>query len=131
MQVFFDIPMVIFGPARVMPHSSLPTDPLHLKLNQETARLHWAELQRFFAAGLVVVIDDTLDLIDVAVAFTNDEKVLVQQWIGTGKVAKASDADAESWLTNNAQLWTVVVRPWILVQQNKPLTSVAADAHFH
>jgi hypothetical protein len=101
------------------------TDPLRLKLNQETARMRWEELQRFFAAGLVILVADSLDLIEVAVAFTNDDKDTVQAWLAQGTVAKASDDQAAMWLARDAQLWAVVVRPWILVQQEKPVAAVA------
>lgn len=96
------------------------TDPLRLKLNRETARMHWHELLRYFASGLVVVVGDGLDLIEVAVAFTEDDKTSVEHWLAAHQVAKATDAQAEEWLAQNAQLWTVVVRPWILVQREKP-----------
>lgn len=103
-----------------MPSTFDATDPLRLKLNSETARLHWHELLRHFAAGLVVLVDDALDLIEVAVAFTNDDSSAVQQWLQAGQVAKASDAQAAAWLEADARMWTVVVRPWILVQMRKP-----------
>lgn len=96
------------------------TDPLRVKLNGETARLRWHELSRYFAAGLVVQVDDALDLIEVAVAFTNDDSRSVGQWIGAGQVAKASDAQAAAWLEGDTLMWSVVVRPWILVQVEKP-----------
>lgn len=95
-------------------------DPLRLKLNRETARMHWHELLRYFASGLVVVVDDRLDLIEVAVAFTNDDKELVETWMNGNQVHKATDAQAAEWLDADQQLWTVVVRPWILVQKQKP-----------
>lgn len=97
-----------------------PTDPLRQKLNRETARLHWHELLRHFASGAVVVIDNELDLIEVAVAFTEDDKASVEAWILAQRVCKATDALAAQWLQVNQQLWTVVVRPWILVQRERP-----------
>lgn len=103
-----------------MPSTFDPTDPLRVKLNAETARLHWHELLRHFASGLVVLVHDGLDLIEVAVAFTNDDKRAVEQWLQAGQVAKASDAQAAAWLESDARMWTVVVRPWILVQMQKP-----------
>ncbi len=106
-----------------MPSTFDPTDPLRVKLNTETARLHWHELLRHFAAGIVVRVDDGLDLIEVAVAFTNDDKPSVEQWMLAGQVAKASDAQAAAWLEGDARMWTVVVRPWILVQAQKPGSS--------
>lgn len=97
-----------------------PSDSLRLKLNRETARMPWQELLRYFASGLVVVVDDHLDLIEVAVAFTNDDTATVAAWMHAAQIAKATDAQAAEWLQADAQLWTVVVRPWILVQRQKP-----------
>lgn len=96
------------------------SDDLRLKLNRETARMHWHELLRHFASGMVVVVDDGLDLIEVAVAFSDDDKQAVAGWMQGQQVAKATDAQAAAWLETERQLWAVVVRPWILVQLEKP-----------
>ena len=103
-----------------MPDLDLAADALRLKVNRETARMHWHELLRYFASGLVVIVDNRLDLIDVAVAFTNDDKAAVEGWMHAQHIAKATDAQAAAWLEQDRQMWTVVVRPWILVQMEKP-----------
>jgi hypothetical protein len=90
---------------------------LRAQLNAETAPMPWTELQRFFAAGMVVTVSDALDLIDVAAAIASDDKHSVTQWMERGLLGKASDAQAGAWLAADAILWTVVVKPWILVQQ--------------
>lgn len=103
-----------------MTDSFPPDDPLRLKLNRETGRMHWHELLRFFASGLVVTVDSTLDLVEVAIAFSKDDKAQVEAWLHAQKIAKATDARASDWTATDPQLWTVVVRPWILVQLEKP-----------
>lgn len=92
-------------------------DVLRATLNGETARFAWKEMQRFFAAGTVIVVDDALDLVDVAVQVARDNTAAVQQWMASGQLGQVSDAQAQSWLEADAALWTVVVKPWILVQQ--------------
>jgi hypothetical protein len=89
---------------------------LRLRLNLETAQMPWSELQRWFASGNMIAVDATLDLVDVAVRMARNDAALVQQWMGEGLLAKVSDAQAEAWLAADAAPWTVVVRPWILVQ---------------
>lgn len=89
---------------------------LRVKLNAETAQLRWAELARFFAAGSVVWVDDGLDLIDVAVALADDDAAAFRRWLEDGRVARVSDAQALQWHETDAALWTVVVKPWVLVQ---------------
>ncbi len=100
-----------------MTESLSQDDQLRARLNGETARFAWKELQRFFAAGTVIAVDDALDLVEVALQIANDNKTAVAQWMADGKVGQVSDAQAQSWLQSDAALWTVVVKPWILVQQ--------------
>ena len=90
---------------------------LRAKLNSETSRMPWSELQRFFAAGTVIAVSDELDLIDVAARIACDDKQVVAQWMAESRLGKVSDAQAGIWLEADASLWAVVVKPWILVQQ--------------
>jgi hypothetical protein len=92
---------------------------LRLKVNRETARLPWTELLKHFAAGTVVWVADSLDLVDVAVRVSHDDKANITQWMNAGLLAKVSDQQAQGWLESNAELWAVVVSPFILVQQEK------------
>ncbi len=94
--------------------------PLRAKLNLETSQMQWRELLRYFAAGTVIAVSDELDLVEVAVCISNDDKASVAQWMAENRVAKVSDAQALAWLKADAALWTVVIKPWILVQQKKP-----------
>ncbi len=52
-----------------MSDSSADRDILKAKLNQETAKASWKELQPFFARGQTVYVAPELDLIEVALAF--------------------------------------------------------------
>lgn len=94
------------------------TDLRH-KINRETARLPWAELTRHFAQGTVVYVSEELDLVDVAVRISHDDKVSIGRWMAEGKVGKVSDAQAQAWTEANAELWTSVVSPFVLVQPQK------------
>ncbi len=40
------------------------------KVNLETAKIPWAELQRCFAAGLAIAVAGDLDLVEVAYQFS-------------------------------------------------------------
>jgi len=92
---------------------------LRIKINRETARLPWSELIRHFAAGTVVWVADTLDLVDVAVRISHDDKASIGQWMAAGQIAKVSDQQALEWTAADASLWAAVVSPFILVQQEK------------
>lgn len=99
-----------------MTGSTEQTDLLRTKINLETSRMPWTELQRFFASGVVIAVSDDLDLVDVAVSIANDDTAAVKQWMQENRVTRVSDAQAAAWLETDASLWAVVVKPWILVQ---------------
>lgn len=97
-----------------------PKQPsLHARINLETAQMPWSELLRYFAGGHVIHVDDALDLVDVAARFSMDDVQAVQDWIAAGRLSKVSDEQARLWLDAEAALWTVVARPWVLVQEKK------------
>ena len=93
---------------------------LRAKLLGETATAPWRELQRFFAQGVVVWVAPGLDLIEVGLAMSNDRADLLRAWLAGGQAALATDRQARDWLAADAHLWTLVVRPWILVQELPP-----------
>lgn len=95
-------------------------DPeLRSKINRETARLAWSELLKYFASGNMVCVANELDLVDVAMRVSHDDKASIAAWMGAGQVAKVSDEQAQAWLAADTALWAVVVSPFILVQQGK------------
>ena len=90
---------------------------LHAKLNLETAPIAWTELQRFFATGVVFRVDNSIDMVEVAVHISNDDRAKVEQLLSSGQLARVSDEFALKWFETDATLWSVVVKPWILVQE--------------
>lgn len=87
------------------------------KVNLETSKIPWAELQRFFAGGLAIAVGNDLDLVEVAYQFSIDNKALVEQWLIAKQIGQVSDQQASAWVDNNSSVWAVVVKPWILVQE--------------
>ena len=93
-------------------------DDLMARLNAETGRIRWSELEVFFAAGQLVAVSPSLDLLEVARAFGEDSAEQVREWMAAGQVEPVSDAKASDWQSRDAELWAVVVRPWVLVQES-------------
>lgn len=92
---------------------------LHDKINRETGRIRWDELERHFAQGNVIYVSEELDLIDVAMRVSHDDKESITRWMRDGKVAKVSDLQAQTWAAGDIPLWASVVHPFILVQPEK------------
>ena len=89
------------------------------EINRETSRIAWKELQRFFASGATVLVKADLDLVEVAFHISEDNKDQVGQWLSDGKIAKVTDEQASIWYEADAEVWAVVVRPYVLIQELK------------
>lgn len=86
------------------------------RLNTETGKLEWPELERHFARGVVVKVDASLDLVDVACCVVRDDSAAMRNWMASSAIEKATDEDARAWQANQPLFWAVVVAPWVLVQ---------------
>lgn len=86
------------------------------KLVSESARIPWLDLERFFANGTAIFVAPELDMVEVAYQISVDNAELVQQWQAGGLLGQVTDSQAIMWLEAGAQVWSVVVRPWVLVQ---------------
>lgn len=86
------------------------------RLNGETAKINWHELQKHYALGNVLAVAETGDLIQVAVALHRDDTAQIQQWLNQKVVVEVSDQQALAWYESNATVWALVLPPFILVQ---------------
>lgn len=86
------------------------------ELNTQTAKITWRELEVFFANGTVIYVSSKLDLIDVALEMSLDNKIQIEEWMSDNMVHRVSDQQAQLWLNDEIILWSVVVKPWVLVQ---------------
>ncbi len=96
-----------------------PKDIHRAKVNLETSRIAWRELQRFFASGAAISVSPELDLVEVAFQISEDNTAQVTQWMQAGRVARVTDTQAQSWYDADAEVWAVVVSPYVLVQAEK------------
>ncbi len=97
----------------------IKNDSVKQQIVGETSKIAWKELQYFFASGMAVFVSDELDLVDVASCFVDDNKTIVEKWMQEKQVMAVPDDQARDWYNNNAMVWAVVVKPWVLVQQVK------------
>ncbi len=105
-----------------MTHQTEAGEELRSRLNTETARIGWRDLQRFYAQGQVLLVDDHLDLIEVAASVAEDKAELVRGWMEAGQLSQPDADCAQQWYDEERQLWAVVVAPWVLVQREKAAT---------
>ncbi len=85
------------------------------RIHSETAKITWQDLQRFFAQGYAIAVSHQIDLV-VAYQMSCDNQAKLQVRMEANQVGPVSDTQALEWLQANALMWSVVVRPWVLVQ---------------
>ncbi|OSI16698.1 hypothetical protein BWD09_06750 [Neisseria dentiae] len=89
---------------------------LNDKLNLETARISWNELQPHFARGAAVYVSADLDLIQTARLMADDDAAALGELMKQGRFGVVSEEQAHRFLAANQAMWAVVVAPWVLVQ---------------
>ena len=87
------------------------------KITLETAPIAWEALLPHFARGAVIAADSALDLVSVAEAFSQDDAAQIKTWMNSEQLGKVSDEQAKAWLEQKAEVWAVVIAPWVLVQE--------------
>jgi hypothetical protein len=94
-------------------------DVTRAKVNLETARIAWRELQRFFASGAAIYVNPEVDLVEAAFQISEDNKEQVLAWMQARLLAPVTDAQALAWHEADADMWAVVVSPYVLVQPDE------------
>lgn len=90
------------------------------RLNGETAKIEWHELQKHYASGSVIAVAAGFDLIKVAIALHQDDTAQIKQWLVEELVVEVSDSQAQRWYEQNTAVWALVIPPFVLVQEKKP-----------
>ena len=89
------------------------------RLNSETAKISWQELQKHYASGNVLGVAAGADLIQVAIALNEDNATQIQSWLIDRSVFEVADQQAMEWFENQTILWALVIPPFVLVQEPK------------
>ena len=68
------------------------------RLNGETAKIEWHQLQKHYASGSVLAIAAGFDLIKVAIALHQDDTAQIKQWLAEESVKQVTDSQAQRWI---------------------------------
>ena len=99
--------------------STEDTNELIARLNGETAKIEWHQLQKHYATGSVISVEIGFDLIKVAIALHQDDTAQVKRWLTEGLLSEVSDQQAQAWYDQNSLVWALVIPPFVLVQEVK------------
>ncbi|MGC6480999.1 MAG: DUF2288 domain-containing protein [Porticoccaceae bacterium] len=96
------------------------TSELIARLNGETAKIQWHQLQKHYASGSVIAVSAGFDLIKVAITLHRDDTAQIKQWLAQELVTEVTDTQAQRWYNENTLVWALVIPPFVLVQEVKP-----------
>ncbi|MDG2018119.1 MAG: DUF2288 domain-containing protein [Porticoccaceae bacterium] len=99
--------------------TSEDTSELIARLNGETAKIEWQQLQKHYASGSVIAVAAGFDLIKVAIALHQDDTAQIKQWLAEELVTEVTDSQAQRWYDQNTAVWALVIPPFVLVQETK------------
>ncbi|MFC4995545.1 DUF2288 domain-containing protein [Rubritalea tangerina] len=86
------------------------------KVAKYTGDVDWSYLRPHFKSGAMIYVDPSLDLKEVAKAFTNDQKEKVATWMKQADLVKPSSLHADWWEYDKTRFTAVVVNPFVLAQ---------------
>ncbi|MBE9169819.1 DUF2288 family protein [Pleurocapsales cyanobacterium LEGE 06147] len=88
------------------------------QLSEQLASVEWNLLIPHAQREAVIVVNEQLDLLDVAVAIAEDDSASVQAWIDRQLIHKPSFQNLSIWNNQpNKQFMTLIVQPFVIVQE--------------
>ncbi|CCQ53295.1 DUF2288 domain-containing protein [Crocosphaera watsonii WH 8501] len=92
-------------------------EELRKKLEEDMADVNWNDIKPHAQRDAVIVVNETLNLLDVGVAIAQDDKKAVEHWITEQLISKPSNQQLSDWNIDQTQLFkTLIVQPFVLVQ---------------
>ncbi|MGM8933782.1 DUF2288 domain-containing protein [Pseudomonas neustonica] len=94
------------------------SDEAYAAILGATGNIEWKTLEPHFARGDLLVVAPEVDLVQAAAAMMEDDSEQIKHWMDAGQLQVATDAQAGDWAERESDnLWAVVIRPWVLVQE--------------
>jgi hypothetical protein len=90
---------------------------IKIQLSEELAEIEWRDLIPHAQRDALIVVNPSLDLLEVGVAIAGDRVNLVQGWIGQSLIGKPTPTQLSDWNTTPERPFTaLIVQPFVLVQ---------------
>ncbi len=78
----------------------------------------WGCLRAHLARGGLILINESLDLIDIAISITCDSTDIIEKLISDGKIGKPTEDQINLWDDDKLKLFAMlIVSPYVLIQE--------------
>ena len=85
--------------------------------------IEFSDLRAHLTRGAVIVVDASLDLLEVGEALASDDKARVAAWIEGGLLGKPSLETIERWSRTEGPAWVIlIVQPFVLLREGLDAT---------
>jgi hypothetical protein len=97
-----------------------------MTLNREDLALsvdeaEWSCLRAHLKRGGLILVDDTLDLLDTAVKVASNDTAPIEEWISSGKIGKPSETQIHTWDNDSQKKFSMlIISPYVLIQERLP-----------
>lgn len=92
------------------------SDDIRKKIESELMEVSWEPLAEHYARDAVVLVTDSLDIIDVAEVVIKDDVEKLKVWLKDLAVHKPSPEQVQEWSKGATQFLCVIVQPYVLIQ---------------
>jgi hypothetical protein len=92
------------------------SDDLREKLAAEVGTVSWPLLRPHHERQSVFLVDQQLDLVEVAVGAAADQVEQIRDWLQAGRLARPSRAQVDSWEEQHTSFACVIIQPFVFIQ---------------
>jgi hypothetical protein len=94
------------------------TADLRTTLIESLDEATWEWLTPHHERGVVIMVDPSLNLVDVGLAIAQDQTQPVQHWLAEQLLSKPSSSQSETWTAQTGlQFVALIVQPYVLIQE--------------
>jgi hypothetical protein len=94
------------------------TADLRTTLTESLDEATWEWLTPHYERGVVIMVDPSLNLVDVGLAIAQDKTQPVQHWLAEQLLSKPSQTQTIAWADQaGLQFVALIVQPYVLIQE--------------
>lgn len=89
------------------------------ELKQQIDIASWDLLRAHLERGGIIIVNNNLDLSEVAFSIASDKKEIVERWLANSLIAKPTSDQIQSWdsVRFSKIFSTIIISPFILIQE--------------
>ena len=86
------------------------------QLSEEIAEVYWEDLIPHVKQDRVIIVNQSLNLLDAGLALANNDTKLVNKWIENNIISKPTQQQLSNWNSMpKTKFETIIVQPFVLI----------------